>query len=603
MQEGFQRPHPDGSLGLKVERHVSLESIDNEQRVQKSTQELHEEYRAQDIKNPHDVGEWHEPSDELIRDMHTLHADIIQKNKKARTENQLNKSLAAQENEYVPSSARLSREESEQELKATIKRDHAVKKTAKKTSKKTKGEHVSPEKNNETTESSAGPTEASKVNKASQEDTPPPKSEPFKESILGRELDLKLTNAKLLKSSEQIRKSKQDLEEMQAALRETAKKRADHKEWADTLASDGTASRRQNRPGLRKIHAIPEKVFKKSDEESIALAHREEKLKTQIESKKYAIDAEQINQSELRTRAEVLLARNRESAETYITPFEEQIVRARHAQQEIQASIDRYEGFATDVEKRLADYKMQLRNVTFDSQRMVLEEMIRKDEILFGRLTSHRQGLGVNSQGPNSIEGLKKKLAATEKNIRLCESKIKARKDKMRDLESRVRMSASPESQPESTFSAFTSEQEQRRQESQQEAPKMHEEKNTQSSKESKVEKPIASISYKDKVFDILYPSAQSVDHEIDPKERLAKHYAHEWNKRYGTAFTVEPQEFARMLPGDREPDEYEMDSLLEQYLTRRPYGIWKWTPLSGIYSSVVRKRIRTMREAAQFSQ
>jgi hypothetical protein len=639
MKEGFQGLNPDGTPKLKGEKIIATKVGDE------TSEALHARYRAEDSKENGDG--WHPAPQELLQAMDEVRTHYerksdrirqswlaaadsakrsyefeksslaeeakagdreaaykinerkdldahIQKNRTARTARSAgeaavaaaleapvsnNKALSHLEDQYVISHQQLSQHESAQEFRKAIMRERAQKK------QESQAEAPKPYAPDEASPSS---TEEEVRQASSGSSEVPQPSERFTESVLGSGLDLKVTGARLRKSTEAMGKKRDDLHRSEAALRAAAAMRAEHKKWADTLAN-APASRREKRddkkPGLRKEHAIPEKVLKKADMESVSLVDKEAQIKKDIEEKKRSLASEEKRHSELRQRAEVLIARERASAEKFIQPFQEQIAAARKAQKDMQESVDRYERFAADAEKRLNDQKMRLQDAQFDSQRTMLKELIRKDEMLLKRFLSRKPGFGVNAPGPNSIDGFKKKLAASEEKIRSCEAKIAMRREKVKHLETSILGRMDAASRPSESASAPEKPAEGKREEPGQKPPEI---------------KPITSVSYRDKTFEIPYPEAtpKSKEEVVQPKEPVAKKYADDWNKRYGSSFTIKRGELEKLMPSDREPDEREMDSILETFITARASRIWRLPGLSMIFSNITRGRIRAMRAA-----
>lgn len=590
MREGFQRPNPDGSPGLKVEKAVSLESVsvpdlDDSSPVTKSPgqmteRELHEHYRTHDTQNSHEVGVWHEPSDQLVRDMAALRDEVVKDNqKKARLErgkSLSNKAFAEQEDQYVVSPARLSQEESEKEFDSTGKRTYAAKKPK---PQKPNAQGPSPEPK------TAPNTLSSRLDIIPERIIEPRAEAPRrirlpKGDVVKDKLDFIATNAKLRRSSERLGNLKDNLQESEAAFESASAKRIDHKVWLDEISGGKSASRIETRGNLRKEHAIPEKAIRKADKEAAALSNAASSLRAKVERNKRSLKEEAGAQSKLRERVEDLIQKERERSFKFTQPYEARIKEAREVEKGIKESLSRFEGVAAAIEKRLNEHKARLQDAQFNSQRTALNEWIHKDELLLKSLNSRgplSRGFGVKSGVPASIDGLRKKLAANEKKMRACEAKIAERRNKVSDLEGKMKKSLETGVRKEAV------------------ANKPREEKREKPAKKNVEAEAIATVHHKDNSFEILHPKNASGESDVPARERVAKSYANDWNKRYGSIITIKPEELEPLLPDDREPDEHEMDSILETYITARSSRIWELPGLSSIFSNITRNRIRAM--------
>ena len=244
---------------------------------------------------------------------------------------------------------------------------------------------------------------------------------------------------------------------------------------------------------------------------------------------------------------------------------------------------------ALKAEKRLNAAKLSVKDARFDSERTVLEGWMRKDELLVKRLRAGRAG----KNGRVGLDGWKKRVASYDGAINLYRSRINGHQNFLHSLKSQYE-------------SSFETQQSQRRsteapQQSRAERPETQTESSSESRSEQRSERP--SETARERAQTSSGSESQSPGREREsaketPSEQEAKRFAGEWNSRYGSQFKVNANELERLIPDDRVPNAYEMGSILEQYLILRPWGLWKVPGLKGLFSFVIKNRIRSLRDA-----
>lgn len=415
-------------------------------------------------------------------------------------------------------------------------------------------------------------------------------AEKYRNSPLGMRLASEVNNKKLRVMTERIGVIERDLAQAQERQRSLAEARVEHKRRFDALSGES----RENAKGLRPAKRISESARAQHEAEERGLREADQSLQARIERLQASLAESNKYREELKALGLDIIKRAADRAERLITPERAKLQESEALQAQAKEAYGRFESMALKAEQRLAAAKLRMEGARSDSERMIRAEWMQKDLDLVKRLRGVRRG----KNDRKGLEGWKRSVEFNDGAIAHYRAKIEAHAQFARRLmeEYEASIGAGRGEEPGNAAEAQPAREEPAPDETPASA-ETAEASRTETSEEPQAE-PTEEASRAREEPKANRRERASRQKESAPEDSAAR-FAEQWNRRYGSSSRVDARELARIMPVGRKPNDYEMGSILETYLMTRPWGVWKWIApaLPGLFATVVKNRIRAMRE------